>query len=111
MACGLDPSIFRRFLQCIQVDKDEEVLMIRDKVSIFCINCEVCLMHFMSEALCSFIQICVQCTLRGRCFTEELVSTRQSLQLNTCEYAHSEYAKYYFVLDRSCKRVQSFPDT
>ena len=32
MPCGLDPSFFSRFLESIQVDKDLEVLMIRDKV-------------------------------------------------------------------------------
>lgn len=47
--CGLDPSIFRRFLQCIQLDKDQEVLMIRDKVSALSNSCEVCMTYCICD--------------------------------------------------------------
>lgn len=80
VSCGLDPSLFHRFLQCVQVDKDQEVLMIRDKVRRFiAIYYAVSILYVTGEVYSS-TQIYVQCTLRDRCCIEELVSTRQSLQ-------------------------------
>ena len=83
MSCGLDPSLFHRFLQCVQVDRDQEVLMIRDKVCSYSliVTCSIMqLVYYMTGKMYSSTQIYVQCTSKDRCCIEELANTRQSLQ-------------------------------